>query len=81
MLDCNKERAHHAWLHEKWDTVVFSDEKKSNLDGVDGYAYYGHDLRKEEGTFSKRHNGVACIFCLRVFKLAVLYNNERGRRL
>ncbi len=47
-----------------WCRAVFSNEKKFNLDGPDGYAYYWHDLRKEERIFSKRCFGGGSLMVL-----------------
>lgn len=47
----------HVQWTSQWDRVIFSDEKKFNLDGPDGLAHYWHDLRKEPLLFSKRQHG------------------------
>ena len=55
-----------TWTKEKWETVVFSDEKKFNLYGPDGSQYYWHDLRKKQ-LFSKRLFGGGSVMVWRAF--------------
>jgi transposase len=71
-----------TWSHE-WEDVVFSDEKKFNLDGPDGFQYYWHDLRTEEQYFSKRQSGGASVMVWGAFSskgkssLAILNGNQK----
>lgn len=53
-------RAKVGWGQE-WAQIIFSDEKKFNLDGPDGFRNYWHDLRKEPIIFSKRHSGTGTV--------------------
>lgn len=48
---------HVTWDIGEWNKVVWSDEKKFNLDGPDGCSYYWHDRRLPRKIFSKRHTG------------------------
>ncbi|KAJ0408583.1 hypothetical protein P43SY_008930 [Pythium insidiosum] len=52
-----------SWATEKlthdhdWKCVVFSDEKKFNLDGPDGFEHYWRDLRRPALTCVRRQQG------------------------
>ncbi|GBM36209.1 Transposable element Tc3 transposase [Araneus ventricosus] len=49
-------RNHMSYI-DKWMAVLFSDERKWNLDGPDGNIKYWHDLRKEPRSFFSRQSG------------------------
>jgi len=48
---------HVTFNKRDWGKLLFSDEKRFNLDGPDGLHSYWHDLRCEEKVLSRRQNG------------------------
>jgi len=73
-----------VWSMDKWRQIVWSDEKKFNLDGPDGLAFAWHDLRKEKKWFSKRHSGGqslmvwGCFAGNKISELALLEGKQDG---
>ncbi|GBN97993.1 Transposable element Tc3 transposase, partial [Araneus ventricosus] len=53
-LACGKK--YMSWTTE-WTSVIFSDEKRFNLDGPDGFQYYWHCLKQKELYYSTRQQG------------------------
>jgi transposase len=58
--------AHLLW-DEEWKSWIFSDEKKFNLDGPDGWAKYWHDIRREPRIYQKHHSGGGSVMCWSAF--------------
>lgn len=48
---------HRLLWKEEWHHYVFTDEKKFNFDGPDGWRYYWHDKRRKKSVFTKRQMG------------------------
>ena len=55
-----------------WSNVIWSDEKKFNLDGPDGLSSYWHDLRNDVRIFSKRHSGGGSVMIWACFSSEVI---------
>jgi len=49
------QKKHISWTLE-WQRVIFTNEKKFNLDGPDGIKYYCHHLRDEKNLLSHRQH-------------------------
>nr|pir hypothetical protein K07C6.14 - Caenorhabditis elegans [Caenorhabditis elegans] len=61
--------------------IVFSDEKKFNLDGPDGNRFYWRDLRKDPMVFSKRNFGGGSVMVWAAFsekkKLPIQFTSHK----
>ena len=60
-------RTHMCW-NEEWKNVIFSDEKKFNLDGPDGFKYYWHDLSKSHDIAMSRNFGGGSVMIWAAFR-------------
>jgi transposase len=74
----------HVVSARDWSQVIFSDEKKFNLDGPDGWQYYWHHLQHEEQLFSRRQNGGGSVMVWGAFsakgrsELCILEGNQNS---
>ncbi|KHJ89269.1 hypothetical protein OESDEN_10911 [Oesophagostomum dentatum] len=62
-----KEREHRKRRDAESANVIWSDEKKFNLDGCDAQRSYWHDIRKEPMYFSRRNFGGGSLMIWGVF--------------
>ncbi|GBN75188.1 Transposable element Tc3 transposase [Araneus ventricosus] len=64
----------HTSYGDKWMALLFSDERKWNLDGPDGNIKYWHALRKEPRSFFSRQNGGGSVMVWAAFS----FNGQVG---
>ncbi|KAG2856843.1 hypothetical protein PC113_g11229 [Phytophthora cactorum] len=92
-LSAEDKRAREEWAWEmlmnkdpvrSWDCIIFSDEKKWNLDGPDGFQTYWRDLRRPPSQTKRRQAGDgsvmvwAGISAAGKTKLAVLHGKQNS---
>ena len=71
---------------EKWSDIVFTVEKKWNLDGPNVFHCYWHDLRKEKKIFKKRQSGGGSVMTWGafgsngIFKLVLISGNMNSKQ-
>jgi hypothetical protein len=92
-LSTSDKRARESWAWDmlmnkdpvrSWGTIVFSDEKKWNLDGPDGFQTYWRDLRRPARQTKRRQAGGGSVMVWAGFsaagkaKLAVLHGKQNS---
>jgi len=76
----------HVGYGSKWDQVIFSDEKKFNLDEPDGFHSHWRDLRKDPRVLSKRQSGGGSLMVWGAFsgkgmsELVILTGNQNAEK-
>lgn len=61
-------RRHMQWTTQ-WNKIIFSDEKKFNLDGPDSMSCYWHDVRSNDVQMSKRNFGGGSVMVWAAFSV------------
>ena len=62
---------------EECKNVIFSDEKKFNLDGPDSFKYYWHNLRIEKSVPMSRNFGGESL----MIRVTFSYSNQHAKFL